>query len=285
MTIEERRVIVIPIGLELDRALVGLSEYKPDMVYIIYSRKDGENVENEIDIESEKFKEIFVKKIRGLWKYEIHGVDVTNLSKCTKILKEIILKESEINQETLFFINISSSSKIFSFASFYLAGRYNEQVSLFYVKPTQYLMVNFVKTFQNIISSLKNKKPIDDLELYESEKLLNDYKKHGWTKEPFEIIEIPFYKISKYSNYEIKILSVMRENRQEYPDGFTIEDILVLMKKEPTEKKNKIKINYHLTELEKNGLIECSSINRKKISKLDNSGMTFLDTIADLILN
>lgn len=68
-----------------------------------------------------------------------------------------------------------------------------------------------------------------------------------------------------------------------FPGGFTIEDILELMKEDKKNKKSKIKINYYLTELEKHGLIECISINRKKISRLENAGETFLETIAGLI--
>ncbi|KKM64065.1 hypothetical protein LCGC14_1505170, partial [marine sediment metagenome] len=157
MVNEERRIIIIPIGLELERAIIGLSEYKPDMVYLIYSNKGEENIEDKVSNESERFKEEFINKIRGLWNYKDIGIDVTNLSKCTNLLKDIIKKEFEINGNTSFHINISTSSKIFSFASFYLAGKYSNTVSLFYVKSNNYLIVDFVEIFQQIVESLKNR--------------------------------------------------------------------------------------------------------------------------------
>ena len=280
---EERRVMIIPIGLELDRTIMGLSEYKPDMVYVIYSRKDGENIEDKVSNESERFKEEFVNKIRGLWSYKDIGVDVTNLSKCTNLLKEIINEELGVNKNTSFYINISSSSKIFSFASFYLAGKYNETISLFYVKPSIYLMVDFVEIFQEIIDSIKNGENPKSNIIKQAEELIHKYKKHGWTGGPFEIIEIPYYKISKYSDYEINILTIMKMNRKNFGEGYTIENILELMNQETPSKKNKIKLNYYLTELARHGLIECTSRNRKKISRLENAGEIFLETIAGLV--
>ena len=280
---EKRSVIIIPIGLELERAMVGLSEYKPDMVYVIYSAKDEEHIENKVNKESERFKEKFLSKIRGLWKYEDIGVDVTNLSNCTNLLKEIILKELKMNPITSFHINISPSSKIFSFASFYLAGKYSEIISLFYVKPSNYLIVDFVETFQQLVESLKKRELPQQDEIKQAEELIQNYKNSGWTSGPFEIIEIPYYKISKFSEYQIKILNTMNENKSKFPEGFTIENILDLMNEDKKNKKNKIKLNYYLTELEKHLLIKCASKNRKKISRLENAGEIFLKTIASLM--
>lgn len=280
---EDRKVIIIPIGLELERAIVGLSEYKPDMIYVIYSSKDEENIEDKVSSESERFKDEFTYKIRGLWKYKDIGVDVTNLSKCTNLLKEIITKEFEINKNTSFHINISTSSKIFSFASFYLAGKYSEIVSLFYVKPRNYLIVDFVEIFLEIVELLKEGESPKLNRIKQAEELIQKYKQQGWTSGPFEIIEIPYYKISKYSEFEISILNIMKENKMNFTEGFTIENILELMEEDKENKKSKIKLNYYLTELEKHGLIECTSINRKKISRLENAGEIFLETIAGLI--
>ena len=280
---EERKVIIIPVGLELERAIIGLSEYKPDIVYVIYSNKDEENIEDKVSNESERFKEEFINKIRGLWKYKDIGVDVTSLSKCTNLLKGIINKEMERNRDTSFYINISSSSKIFAFASFYLAGKYSATVSLFYVKPSNYLMVDFVEIFQQIVETLKKGEALKPNKIEQAEGLIQKYKRHGWTSGPFVIIEIPYYQISKYSDFEINILSNMKKNKMRFPEGFTIEDILELMNRDSKSKKNKIKLNYYLTELEKHGLIECISIKRKKISRLENAGETFLDTIASLV--
>ncbi len=280
---EERKVMIIPIGLELERAIIGLSEYKPDIVYVIYSSKEEENIEDKVSIESERFKDEFVNKIRGLWNYKDIGVDVTNLSKCTNLLKDIIKKEFEINGNISFHINISSSSKIFSFASFYLAGKYSEIISLFYVKPSNYLIVDFVELFQLIVESCNNGEPPKPNEIKQAEKLIKIYKTQGWTTGPFEIIEIPYYKISKYSEFEIKILTLMKKNKNNFPEGFKIENILELMNIDTQSKKNKIKVNYYLTELERHGLIDCISIKRKKISRLENAGETFLETIASLV--
>ena len=285
MVNEERKVMIIPIGLELERAIVGISEYSPDMIYVIYSKKDEESVEDKIGAESEKFKELLIKKIRGLWKYKEFGVDVTNISKCTNLLKEIILKELEESRNTFFYINISTSSKIFSFSSFYLAGKYSENVLLFYVKPTHYLMVDFVDIFQDIVSLLKNRDKIEKERLNQADEMIKNYKNHGWTDGPFEVIEIPYYKLSKYPKYEINVLKIMNTYKNDYPKGFTIEDLLRLKNEEIEERNNKIKLNYYLTELEKHSLIENNPRNRKKYVKLQKSGEIFLKTIASLIEN
>ena len=282
---EERRVMIIPIGLELERAIVGISEYSPDMVYVIYSKKDGENVEDKIGAESERFKEIFINKIRGLWKCKEFGIDVTNLSKCTNLLKDIILGELEESKNTFFYINISTSSKIFSFSSFYLAGKYLERILLFYVKPTHYLMVDFVDIFQEIVSLLKNRDKIEKEKIDQADEIIKRYKNHGWTDGPFEVIEIPYYKLSKYPKYEINVLKIMNIHKNDYPKGFTIEDLLKLKNEEIDERSNKIKLNHYLTELEKHSLIESNPINRKKYVKIQKSGEIFLKTIASLIEN
>ncbi len=285
MVNEERKVMIIPIGLELERAIVGISEYSPDMIYVIYSKKDEENVEDKIDAESEKFKELFIKKIRGLWKYKEFGADVTNISKCTNLLKEIILKELEESRNTFFYINISTSSKIFSFSSFYLAGKYSENVLLYYVKPTHYLMVDFVKVFQDIVLSLKNRDKIEKERINQADQMIEKYRNHGWTDGPFEVIEIPYYKLSKYPKYEINVLEIMSKYKNDYPKGFTIENLLRLKNEEIKERNNKIKLNYYLTELEKHSLIENNPKNRKKYVKIQKSGEIFLKTIASLIEN
>jgi len=280
---EERKVMIIPIGLELERAIVGISEYAPDMIYVIYSKKDEKNVEDKIGAESEKFKESFINKIRGLWRYKEFGIDVTNLSKCTNLLKEIILKELEESKNTFLYINIATSSKIFSFSSFYLAGKYSENVLLFYVKPTHYLMVDFVDVFQDIISLLKNRETIEKERINQADEIIKKYKNHGWTDGPFEVIEIPYYKLSKYPKYEINVLEIMNKYKNDYPKGFTIEDLLELKNEEIEERSNKIKLNYYLTELEKHSLIENNPRNRKKYVKLHKSSVTFLKTIASLV--
>ena len=285
MVNEERKVMIIPIGLELERAIFGISEYNPDMIYLIYSKKDEENVGDKIDAESEKFKELFIKKIRGLWKYKEFGADVTNISKCTNLLKEIILKELEESRNTFFYINISTSSKIFSFSSFYLAGKYSEKTLLFYVKPTQYLMVDFVNVFQDIVLLLKNRKKIEEERINQADQMIKKYKNHGWTDGPFELIEIPYYNLSKYPKYEINLLEIMYKYKNDYPRGFTIEDLLRLKNEEIEERNNKIKLNYYLTELEKHSLIENNPKNRKKYVKIQKSGEIFLKTIASLIEN
>lgn len=282
---EERKVMIIPIGLELERAIVGISKYSPDMVYVIYSKKDEENAEDKIGAESERFKELFINKIQGLWKYKEFWTDVTNLSKCTILLKEIISKELEESKNTSFYINISTSSKIFSFSTFYLAGKYPEKILLFYVKPTHYLMVDFVDIFQEIVSSLKNRDNIEKERINQADEIIKKYKNHGWTDGPFEVIEIPYYKLSKYPKYEINVLKIMSMHKNDYPKGFTIEDLLELKNEEIDERSNKIKLNHYLTELEKHSLIENKPINRKKYVKIQQSGEIFLKTIASLIEN
>ncbi len=282
---EERKVMIIPIGLELERAIVGIPEYNPDMIYVIYSKKDEENVEDKIGAESERFKELFLNKIRGLWKYKEFGIDVTNLSKCTNLLQEIILKEIEESKNTFFYINTSTSSKILSFSSFYLAGKYPERILLFYVKPTHYLMVDFVDIFQEIVSLLKNRENIEKESVNQADEIIKKYKNHGWTDGPFEVIEIPYYKLSKYPKYEITVLEIMNKYKNDYPKGFTIEDLLGLKNEEIEERSNKIKLNYYLSELEKHSLIENNPINRKKYVKIQKSGEIFLKTIASLIEN
>ena len=79
-------------------------------------------------------------------------------------------------------------------------------------------------------------------------------------------------------------MEIMNGNKNEYPGGFTIEDLLEL-KKEVQLRSNKIKLNYHLTELERQSLIENIPKNRKKHVKLQKSGELFLETIAKLLEN
>ena len=284
MTIEERKVMIIPIGLELDRAIFGISKYNPDIIYVIYSRKEEENLIDKVDAESERFMELFVEKIRGLWKYEVLKTDVTKLSKCTDLLQDIFTKELSESENCVFYINISTSSKIFSFSSFYLAGKYSENVLLFYVKPIEYLMVEFITIIEDLISILRNSKNIDLAYLTETENIIERYKNHGWTSGPFRLIEIPYYKLSKYPEYEINLMEIMNSHNNDFPDGYTIEDLLEL-NNEVQMRSNKVKLNYHLTELERQSLIENNPKNRKKHVKLQKSGEIFLKTIAKLLEN
>jgi len=77
----------------------------------------------------------------------------------------------------------------------------------------------------------------------------------------------------------------MNKYKNDYPKGFTIEDLLGLKNEEIEERSNKIKLNYYLTELEKHSLIENNPRNRKKHVKIQKSGEIFLKTIASLIEN
>ena len=114
-------------------------------------------------------------------------------------------------------------------------------------------------------------------------KIFNPDGKRGLS--PFEVIEIPYYKLSKYPKYEINVLKIMNIHKNDYPKGFTIEDLLKLKNEEIDERSNKIKLNHYLTELEKHSLIESNPINRKKYVKIQKSGEIFLKTIASLIEN
>ena len=89
-------------------------------------------------------------------------VNITDLKECINVLKKIVKGEIEENSKEMY-INISTSSKIFTIAAIYLAGLYPHFIKLFYVRITNYLIQDFIEILDDEDSFKDPQKFIDNL--------------------------------------------------------------------------------------------------------------------------
>jgi len=119
-------VLIAPIYSEFKRALTGLRKYNPNKIYVLHCD----------DNDSKYFKDKFIEKVKGIWNNLTELIiDLTSIEECTKTLNEIIIKEKNSNENTMFFVNTSTAPHVFSIATLYVAGAHYESVRPFYAEP------------------------------------------------------------------------------------------------------------------------------------------------------
>lgn len=209
--VKERRVMIVPVGLEVARIIEGFTPYAINVLYLITNpenNSDGKKT-NVNDKNNEKKKD---KKISSVQKYTLKFADMikqkfkdsylivefrytalNSFYECYNILDEIYNEEVTSNKLKHIFINVSTASKAFALSAYIFALLHFNIVTVFYMKASKYLILEYLEK---------------DVSTKEME---TEFLKNGLTKGPYQIEEIPTFPMLEFSQDEknlIKILAI-----------------------------------------------------------------------------
>jgi hypothetical protein len=134
MTEIEKTVHIIPLGHEIDRALIPFDKTKADIVYILTNLKEGKSRED-MGRQQHHFTENVRKKLeeKGI-KVSCVSVDLFDLRDVMNAISKIIVKEKESNNSI--FLNMSAAGRLTSVAAT-LVGMAHD-VKVYYVQAEKY---------------------------------------------------------------------------------------------------------------------------------------------------
>ena len=224
--IQERRIMIIPVGLEKQRITEGCKPYAANIVYLINNPGNlkNNNIEKALpsvykyslrfsEIISEEFEKSYVS-------IKSESTNLNSFFDCISKLNEIYEKEIKTKRLKHIYINVSTSSKAFALAAYVFALFHYNLTTIFYLKTSEYILLNY----------LEKEVPI--------KKLQEEFLNFGLTKGPYVIDEIPLFPIISFNSFEqdlIKILSA----RDEFD---TINDLIEIIFKN-FELENEKKLN------------------------------------------
>lgn len=235
-----RTVMVSPIGLEKERILAGFKKFGTTIVYLVQSEeKSGE--EKRLAKTVRSFAAELMKLLeKTKEKVNLVDVNITDLKECIKVLKNIVKTEIKESSREMY-INISTSSKIFTIAAIYLAGFYPHFIKLFYVRTTNYLIQDFIEILDDEGSFKDPQKCINNLR-----KLKKDYEENGWTKGKFEVKLVPALHFKKFTQFQLDIFRELIESN----NSIKLKKLIALLKgAELKERSFRSKLAYALKDL------------------------------------
>ncbi len=248
--LQERRVMIVPVGLEKARIMEGCTTYAVNVIYLIRSRFSG-------DIHRDQ-------KIPGVSRYSLQFAKEVkeNLEKSPYIIKE---EQAELNSvedsiQTLnkiyeneqrtgllkkILINVSTASKAFAIAA-YIFGLYHpKKTKIFYAKTQRYIL-------------------LDHLEDDANKKLKIEFEKYGLTQGTYDIEEIPLVPVRGYNTQEKELLKYLAD-KEEFK---SITDILNGFYGETAGEKDRIKLTRLLNSFERQKLIRQGKTGTRKTLKV-----------------
>jgi len=192
----ERRVMIVPVGLEKDRIVNGCTAYAINIVYLLnndfdkYEKKKPPIILQYTLNYSKAVSEIF-KNTQRIMKTK--KTRLNSFIDCITVLNEIYTEENKSNKLKEIFINISTATKAFSLAAYIFALFHPRLVTVFYMKTTNYILLEYLEDESLDINDLRE-----------------EFRKTGLTKGPYDIDEIPLLPIINFTETEkifIQILS------------------------------------------------------------------------------
>lgn len=193
----ERRVLISPIGLEYDRILSGLTKFPSKALYLIRDDEPATQDEGSLRLykATYEFTQSTIKAAMDLG-FEVEekcaGVRLNVTEKCITVLCDIIKLEIESHNPTEIVINVSTATKNFALAAYYVAAYFQDFIDfkLFYLQATHYTILDLLNT----------KKPAECFAI------IDEYLHKGLTQGPFVLEEIPIIPLIKLSTEAKKVL-------------------------------------------------------------------------------
>lgn len=236
----KRNVMVSPIGLEKERILAGFKKFGTTIAYLIQSEeKTGEEKRLAKTVRS------FANELKNLLektkeKVNLVDVNITDLKQCIIILKKIVKTEIEKECNEMY-INISTSSKIFTIAAIYIAGLHPQFINLFYVRTTNYLIQDFIEILDDNNAFIDTQDFLNKLR-----KLKKEYEDNGWTKGKFEVKLIPSLPFKRFTQFQLDIFNELIKHE----NSIKMKDLIKNLKEtELKERSFRSKLSYALKDL------------------------------------
>lgn len=261
---QERRIMIVPAGLEKERIVDGCTAYAVNVVYLINNPKPTTEDKNipAVYKYSLKFSKSIETEFKDSYRLVImKEAKLNSFFDCIRALNEIFKKEIKINRLKEIFINISTASKAFALAA-YIFGLFHPYITkIFYMGTSNYILLDHL---DNESASLDN--------------LRDEFLECGLTKRPYFIDEIPLLPIINFTQDEIELIKILSIKKK----FVSIDDF---MEKLPVKIKsfNRVKIRRILSSLEEKNLISIHKSGRyqeilvskylAKVKKIICSGM------------
>lgn len=283
------KVHVIPLGLEYDRVLYGINFYGVSKIYIIRGLTDFESY---VETYVEKLKDRYSELVSANAFQEMR-IDITDIGQIYSTVHTIMGLES--NNELFF--NISSSTKLLAASIVFSVWCYpldklNFVPKMYYVIPKEYAYTQLMAISRESADLWKNfdkylKKDPEVLRNFikEVKDLSTSAKKSGisWGKNKKFIVEIPYVPIKAPSEFNKRILETLKDYGGEFD---SVEKLVYAFVKDhrgitdkrklkQVYKKERGKINYHLTEMHNMRMIEKTRHGKKVRVKITSLGEVF----------
>jgi len=243
---------IVPIGLDSpERFVEGFRKFPPSKVILLTGTR-----QNDIEKEVKNIKDEVIKGIGKHVDVEEESANLLNFASCMKTLAKIISREREGNAGEVIYINISSSTKIITQASYMTASLFSARI--YYVPASSYLSVDLIPLLNN--PDADSSKKINDL-------LQNKRYLSTGVKEP---IEIPVLKMEPPGKDELDVLKAISDTEKGkfnslkslVQDGLNIE----------YSDSNRNKYSQVVKKLETHGFVSTDRSGREKGIKLTGSG-------------
>lgn len=243
---QERRVMIVPVGLERARIIEGYTAYAINVVYLV----DNEIIKNKNNEVAAvyNYAKNFSQKIMDEFK-ESHITVLSIESKlnsfmdCIYVLNKIYKLEDKTGKLKQFFINISTATKAFALAA-YIFGLFHRNITtIFYMGTSEYILLNFLE---------KNDLTLADLR--------GEFLENGLTRGPYSIEEIPLLPIINFSDDEKIMIGVLSKQEK-----FKSIDHFINMLPKSLQLTNRVRIRRILSSLEEKGLVKVEKKGRYQI--------------------
>lgn len=241
--IKERRIMIVPIGLEKHRVLSGCQIYPVNVVYLIINPKIHLKSKRNVGVfyYSDKFATSVLEKINLSFR-EINEIEaeLNSFSSSIQSLKTIFEKEIKNSAKlSKIYINISTASKAFAIAAYIFACQHPELCVVFYMKTQNYILLDFLD------------EPLTG-------KMKQSFLENGLTKGPYEVDEIPLQRIHHYTEEE-RILILKLNEKQQFDSIKTLMRFLNYK----SDAAHRIRLKRMLEKFETNGLVSLKRLGKK----------------------
>lgn len=252
LTPQEKRIMIVPFGLERDRIVDGCTAYAVNVVYLITNPKFIKNTDDipAVYKYSYEFSESIANEFQNTYRLiRTKEAKLNSFPDCIRVLKEIYQKENKSGKLQEILINVSTASKAFSLASYIFALFHPAKTRIFYMSTSNYILLNHLEDDKGSIRHLKD-----------------EFRKYGLTKGPYQIDEIPLLPIINFSLIETEFIKVfVKQEKFDSIDNF-MENL-----PESFKNINRVKVRRVLMGLEKRNLIHVRKSGRYQeiyVSKL-----------------
>jgi len=261
------KILIVPVGLELDRIVLSPQFVSVNEIYLITDKPGLKNDESDTTGKSKSltdFTNQFCQDVKNIWapiyqeKIHTKEIDITDQNEIIDVLSAIINDETEKSIATTFYINVSTSTKLFGIIACHVASFLPGRIIPFYLSTSHY-----------IITELVNEDKID-----ERKQKISDFKKHGLTTGPYTLIEIPVLPIMKPKEIGITILEALM-NQDTKGSPVNLEEILSLMKVSRENENYRIKTSFWAKKLRDLNFITMIKQGRDYRIQITNTGKLF----------
>jgi hypothetical protein len=283
------KVHIIPLGLEYERVLHGINLYGVSKIYIIRGLTDFEsNVEPYVEKLKDRYYEIVSANA-----FQEMRVDITDIGQIFSTVHTIMGLESE-NQ---LFFNVSSSTKLLATSIVFSVWCYPlDKLKfvpiIYYVIPKEYVHVKVTELGRKALDLSKH----FDEYLEKDPEVLRSFVKEvkdlsqtviksggSWGKNDKFLVEIPYCPIKAPSEFDRRILETLKTYGGEFDSveklvySFIKDHLGITDRKKLKQeyKRERGKINYHLTELHNMRMIEKTRNGKKTRIKITSLGEVF----------